>query len=303
MIRLYVFLSLLLCTLRMEADEATSQYKYKIALAAIFQNDAAFMREWIEFHALLGVEHFWLYNNSSEDDYLTVLEPYIASGLVELINWPSTSEEDWNRFTYTTQPLAYSDALIRAKSKAQLTKWLLIIDTDEFLFPVEHYYLWDCLEECFSDCPGICVNWQLYGTSQVAKVDPGQLMIEQLVYKAPIDYVRHNHFKCIVQPACTIGCNNPHFCLYKEGLCHVSTDHEELGMYATHVLLDKLRINHYWTRDEDYVQRVKVPRYHKWTQNGEVVYYIIPDLNRIYDDAIAKYVPALRRRLGLSCPP
>ena len=37
---------------------------------------------------MIGIEHFYLYNNNSEDDYRTVLNPYIERGLVTLIEWP-----------------------------------------------------------------------------------------------------------------------------------------------------------------------------------------------------------------------
>ncbi len=58
--------------------------KHELAVCALFQNEAAYMKEWIEFHKLVGVQHFYLYNDHSEDNYLQVLEPYIKNGEVEL---------------------------------------------------------------------------------------------------------------------------------------------------------------------------------------------------------------------------
>ena len=37
-------------------------------------------REWVEFHRLVGVERFFLYNNFSEDNHMEVLAPYIEEG-------------------------------------------------------------------------------------------------------------------------------------------------------------------------------------------------------------------------------
>jgi len=34
----------------------------------------------------VGVEHFYLYNHLSKDEYAEVLEPYIKEGIVELYN-------------------------------------------------------------------------------------------------------------------------------------------------------------------------------------------------------------------------
>src|SRR4051812_43400023 len=62
--------------------------KYKLVACAIFQNETFFLREWIEYHRIVGVEHFYLYNNLSTDNYLEILQPYIAEGIVELFDWP-----------------------------------------------------------------------------------------------------------------------------------------------------------------------------------------------------------------------
>jgi hypothetical protein len=52
----------------------------EIFICAIFQDEAPFLGEWIEFRRMLGAEHFWLYNNNSTDTYLSVLGPYIERG-------------------------------------------------------------------------------------------------------------------------------------------------------------------------------------------------------------------------------
>ena len=59
-----------------------------LSICAVFRNEAPYLREWIEFHRIVGVEKFFLFNNRSEDDYKSVLTPYIESGLVELTQWP-----------------------------------------------------------------------------------------------------------------------------------------------------------------------------------------------------------------------
>ena len=48
----------------------------------MFRNEAAYLKEWIEYHHLAGVEHFWLYNNNSTDQWQDVLQPYIDWGIV-----------------------------------------------------------------------------------------------------------------------------------------------------------------------------------------------------------------------------
>lgn len=55
------------------------ELKYKIALCLIFKNEAPFLKEWLDYHLTIGVDHFYLYNNNSDDNYLDVLNTYIGT--------------------------------------------------------------------------------------------------------------------------------------------------------------------------------------------------------------------------------
>lgn len=41
--------------------------RFALAVCAIFKDEAAYLREWLDFHLLMGVEHFYLYDNGSSD--------------------------------------------------------------------------------------------------------------------------------------------------------------------------------------------------------------------------------------------
>ena len=104
--------------------------KYKVSICAIFKNEAKYLREWIEFHKIVGVEHFYLYNNFSTDDYLSVLTPYIDSGLVTLIDWP----------VMQGQMSAYRDCVEKIQNE---TQWIGSGQTHVkiFCFKSLNYYL------------------------------------------------------------------------------------------------------------------------------------------------------------------
>ncbi len=59
-----------------------------LSVCAIYKNEARYLAEWIEFHLLAGVEHFFLYDNNSTDDHRDVLAPYVRAGLVSVTDWP-----------------------------------------------------------------------------------------------------------------------------------------------------------------------------------------------------------------------
>lgn len=223
------------------------KYKYNLAITAIFQNEARFMAEWIEFHKLAGVEHFYLYNNYSTDNYKQVLRPYILAREVELFDW---------KLPFSKKLLAHDDAIKRSLGVA---KWLAILDLDEFLFPVKEHDLRVLLND-YEQYGGVCANWVLYGTSYVKKIPGTGLMTEYLTFCNPEG---NQHIKSIIRPERVLNYAHHHFAKYKEGYFSVNSDKEKIEGPFSKILLDKVRINHYFTRDEDYLYNVKLPREEK----------------------------------------
>jgi hypothetical protein len=46
------------------------------------------MPQWIEYHKMVGVNHFYIYDDESLDNSEEILAPYICDGTVSLITWP-----------------------------------------------------------------------------------------------------------------------------------------------------------------------------------------------------------------------
>lgn len=110
---------------RMNMIHVESIHKeYKVSVCAIFKNEAPYLKEWIEFNHIVGVDHFFLYNNNSEDNYEEVVEPYVKSGLVTLVQWPKNQ----------AQMECYNDCISKY---SKMTQWLGFIDIDEFVIPIE----------------------------------------------------------------------------------------------------------------------------------------------------------------------
>ena len=42
-----------------------ARFRYELAACLKFKNEARFLAEWIRFHQLAGVEHFFLYYNNN----------------------------------------------------------------------------------------------------------------------------------------------------------------------------------------------------------------------------------------------
>lgn len=259
-----------------------------LAIASMFQNEGRFLREWIEFHRLLGVEKFYLYNNRSGDDFAQVLSPYIQSGLVELFDWPYDTRLE--RRQVQAQVHAYRDALDRARGDVE---WLALMDLDEFLFPTKENDLPTFLQKYRSHA-ALSVCWQQYGTSDVEEIASNELLIERLVRKAPTEWEGNRLVKTVVQPEYVTRCVDVHFCHLCWGYLQVDEQKRSFQGFEVPVpTVEQIRINHYWTRDKKFMREVKAKRKDGWAQK---LYEERKDLlNAEEDSAILRFLPLLKR--------
>ena len=272
--------------MELQTPKTSNREKCKLSICAIMKNEGAYLEEWLEFHKLVGVERFYLYNNYSTDNTLDILAPYIENCEVVLKNWS---------VKHGQQMKAYNHFLQNYKNES---KWIAFIDLDEFLFPTEKNDLREILEE-FSDVPAVGINWLIFGTSGYQKKPEG-LQIENFTKRAKEDFKPNLNFKCIVQSEFAIKCTTPHHFVYVNDEVAVSENYEKLSekVSAKHSV-KKLRINHYFTRSmEESLNKIKRGRAtvnHK-RKIGEVKYH---DRNEVEDLTIQRYIPELKKILGI----
>lgn len=270
-------------------------FQYELSIAAIFNNEGRFLKEWIEFHKLVGVQHFYLYDNLSTDSYLEILQPYIDKREVELFGWGQDYNHlgEWNE----VQCSAYQHALVQAKGK---TRWLAIIDLDEFIVPVKDDNLVHLLSK-YKKYSGVGVNWQMFGTSNVARVPDNSTLVETLRHKQRSYHDSHKVIKSIVQPDKVSCCVNPHWVYYKKGFT-VNTDEKKChDALSPTVCIDKVRLQHYWSRDEEYLYTIKYDRIKKYSPETtpEDIGKMVESYNNEYDYTIGRFVQKLRANMGL----
>lgn len=169
--------------------------KYYLAVCAIAKNEGPYFKEWIEWHRSQGVEKFYIYDNESTDCTKEVLAPYVESGLVEYTFFPGQKK----------QLAAYDDCFERHRLE---TRWLAVIDLDEFIVPIKDKNIPDFLRrmEKFS---AVEINWLCYGSSGAKTKEPGGVMERFRKHSHP-EHRLNTHVKSIVDPrrVCTMtGCH------------------------------------------------------------------------------------------------
>ena len=153
-------------------------FLYDLAVVAIMKNETPYVKEWLNYHLLAGVNHFFIYDNESEDNLKEILQPYIDAGLVTYIFYPGEM----------IQTPAYNDAVNDFRF---FCRYMAFIDADEFILPVSKPTISEVLDEVFSynqSIAGLAINWQYYGSNGLTKADFSKGVLERFTRRAPKNF-------------------------------------------------------------------------------------------------------------------
>jgi glycosyl transferase family 92 len=263
-----------------------------LSVCAIYRDEAPYMHEWIEFHRLVGVERFFLYDNGSVDDHEALLAPYLKEGVVGLRPWPG----------YRRQMSAYEDCL---KEHADESRWIAFIDLDEFLFSPTGRPVPELLQE-YEQYPAVGVNWAFFGTSG-HRTQPTGLVIENYLNRCEDDHKVHRMVKSIVDPTQVESTGDPHYFHYRDGMLAVDELERPIPRsQAESPSFSKLRVNHYWSKSEEEARRklAKGSAFRDRPKGKETAQRNLrakdPERNAVHDETILMYADALRKALRLS---
>jgi hypothetical protein len=267
-------------------------FKYEVSVCLIFKNEARYLREWIEYHLLIGVDHFYLYNNFSDDNYSEILAPYIQQGLVTLTEYPHQY----------AQVQAYEDCYRRFHDESH---WIGYIDADEFVNIVAYNDIKQLLNK-YSNMPGLFLNWKMFGTSGYLKED-GSLVVERYTASWPWlchvgkTFINNNYnFRKIAvhfHRAKYLG-----FPLYPVNLDYVAVPYCESLVSLS--LEKKAYLNHYWSKSyEQYVYKDYVKGDVEKKENEAIKHrsdrFAAHELyNRSRDYSIQRWLVLLKNRMN-----
>jgi len=129
---------------------------YYLSVGAVFKNESLILKEWLDHYIFHGVDHFYLINDSSTDDFLTILQPYIDNGIVSLFQYTS----DWSYYLGRQKDM-YNHFIF---PHIHETVWLAMIDLDEYLWSPMSVDLKNTLKIC-EHIGQIQVKTHLFGSN------------------------------------------------------------------------------------------------------------------------------------------
>lgn len=260
--------------------DKTKHFKYELAIGAITKNEGPYIKEWIDYHILVGVQKFYIYDNESTDETAKILKPYIKKGIVEYVYFPGSR----------MQNAAFIDII---NKHCEETRWLAPIDLDEFLVPVKHKSLPEFLHTLPGNAACVIASWVLYGSSG-HKTKPEGLIIENYKYRRK----KPAGCKSIINPRLIVQQTNAHVNFFAGYI--VDCNGKKLGRIDQSnnpPSIELLRCNHYKTKSyQEYVERCergggysgnsrKEEKFARWD------YY---NQDNVYDDIMDKYIEQLK---------
>lgn len=160
------------------SNDLKINFDHEIAMVSISKNEGPYIKEWIEFHKLVGFTKFYFYDNESEDNTLEILKPYINCGLVEYTKMIGDAR----------QLDAYNDAICKHKNEC---RYMAFCDMDEYLMPMKPYEpIYKIVSQLIKNegkgAVGIGVNWCIFGSSHLENTPKG-LVTGNFIYRGLVD--------------------------------------------------------------------------------------------------------------------
>ena len=282
-------------------------FPYDLAVVAIFKDEAPYLREWLDYHLLAGVEHFYLYNNDSSDNCAEVLQPYVDANVVTVIDWPGK----------IMQMPAYNDALERFRF---FCRYMAFIDLDEFILPKTGQSIVEVVDEILShdeNAAALGINWQCFGSNGLERADLSRGVLERFTRRAPTDWspakdedifggttekpLGNFLIKTLANPRATSHFYNPHFAIYFGGFRAVNENGCSVGkFFNAPITVARIAVNHYYTKSrEEYA--VKFKRGRPDIDGGYTPsWFEMYDRNEVFDDGILTYRAARAESFSLT---
>ncbi|HCN55710.1 glycosyltransferase family 2 protein [Leuconostoc citreum] len=257
-------------------------FPHEVGLAVIIKNEASYILEWIEYHRLIGVSKFYIFDNDSNDGLDHLLGGYIQRGIVELTKLHGSGR----------QLEAYNIAIQKSKNSV---KWLGVIDADEFIQVMDGEKLSDILEKYKH--VGMLVGWSIFGSDGNKHFD-NRLVMERFTRHAYDDFIAD--YKMIFNPRKALRFVNPHYVQMLGSVIDEQGNRIYSYPYITNIEVKPsskkiIRINHYYTKSlSEFCEKSKrgyadMPDDQGLRKQRSMIDFQRHDRNEVLDKSMLKY--------------
>lgn len=255
--------------------------KHLLSFVSNFKDENPYLKEWLDYHIKVGVDHFYLFNQDGSEESWDIVRPYMEQGIATVHDWTDFDpkyegptfffQKNRNHMGYTHAAANYRDE----------TQWLLKIDIDEFLFKTDEnqpIQLW--LKEVDTiNTKAIRVPRIDFGSNNLEKQPEGGVLENYLRREAGASNYKDMANTNFLDD--NKRCNSSHRWSYRW-----FSGGKIIEPHPT----DSLRINHYYTKSkEEYFNRQNISRGRK--VSDEDFRAIEARTNAVEDDSILRHLP------------
>jgi hypothetical protein len=263
-----------------------------LAICTIQRDRGPWIREWVEFHKIVGFDKFYIFlHNCTDNSYEVVLELSKKYDITIFI-----VSNDVNRPQLAAYQYCYHHF-------GDLHDWIAFIDGDEFLYSPTEVSIKPTLDNYKQlELSAIGVYWLCFGSSNHI-TEPVGLITENYRYRAQHNFGNNSHIKSIVKGGHKSDfsvMNNSHYFSTLKGTFDTNLRPIKHGYTGNIPCFDKLIINHYVTQSREYFERFKKLSGGADTSPHMVRsedWWIVHDINEQFDHSLAHLQHLLNNKL------
>jgi len=234
---------------------------FTLVVAAIFKNESHILKEWLDHYIKRGVEHFFLVNDASTDNFMEILKDYHQ--YVTLFNNEIITNDSGR------QPKICNRYFNNLPSK-----WVAIIDLDEFIWSPSGLDITTHFNDSFGQ---IKIDWIHFGSS--GHITQPESVVKSFTMRAPFDTSKEYYsYKTIYQT---------------KNLVSFGVHGHNVNGPTYHAKHNQLVINHYPLQSFEFFMTVKATRgdVNNWFnltgRKRDQQYFNSQDINEIEDLGLA----------------
>ena len=209
---------------------------FNFVICSVFKNEAHILDEWINHYLRRDVDHIYLINDNSTDNFMSIIEKH--SDKVTVYNNDIVSKEVGRQSKIYEK---YFRPLIN------ITKWMAIIDLDEFLWSPSNQNFKDVLSK-YNMFAQLEIEWLIFGSN--GHIEQPKSAVEGFTKRAKVIDPLFYKYKSIIQAQFLIKFD---IHIHKVRGITKRLNYDDSA-------IPPLVINHYWVQSYNFYMTIKSRR-------------------------------------------
>ena len=148
-----------------------------IAILTCFKNESHILKEWIEHYKNRGIEHIYMINDFSTDNYQEKIQQFLDIGFITIFNSDLITNKRGKQISLYNK---YFYNIV----KEEKYKWFFVLDLDEFLYSPNEINLNKVIEK-YDHYSKLQIKWYNFGSSNFLKQPDN--VVQNFIYRSKYD--------------------------------------------------------------------------------------------------------------------